>query len=220
MCFSRKLVETEKEFVSMFQICLMALLPLPGFDIKSVPEEAQTQTQNDGFQVIASRHTPMARVQRAIAGLGPVTEPSEFWSAIANDPAFSEEHRGLCVLQLFKRHVHRGMTLEQLNRTLKGAPWLAQEDVCIWIVISGYVPVGNFTVARHHSARLFTLRSREGLGGGIWLVMDIDLETQASFGERQFFEALRAKKVDPKYKNMKINDICADPLPQPSPADK
>jgi hypothetical protein len=194
----------------MFPLLAIGLLSVPG----SVDADFSTGLQRDGLLAIENKGASMTQVRRSIHALGPVTEPPEFWADIANNPEFSDEHRSLCMLQLFKRHVSRGMTLEQLNRMLKGATWLTQQDVHLWLVICGYVPVDNFTVARHHTARLFTIGPRGGVGPCVWLVLDID-QKQYSVGERQFFVSLQGKEIDPKYKDVKIIDICVDSLPEP-----
>lgn len=194
----------------MYQLCLLALLPVAGSNDQE--STRALETRKEGLAAIADPTTPLAQVRRALDRLGPVTELPNFWTNIANNPAFSEEHRGLCVLELFKRHVRVGMTLGQLHGLVRGAPWLAPDDVSIWLVICGYVPVGNFTVGPHHSARLFTIGAHKRIGGGIWLVLDIDAETQWGFGERQFFAALTGEKPDSLYENVKIIDIHTEVL--------
>ncbi len=105
---------------------------------------------------IANPATSEADLLTAIEALGPVSEAPCFWTNIVNDRGFSEVHRGHCLIQLFERHVHPGMTLDQLASIVSGASWLDQSKIGCFIYICGYIPVNvNFAKERAFSIRVF-----------------------------------------------------------------
>jgi hypothetical protein len=77
----------------------------------------------------------------AIQQLGPVTEEPGFWSAIANDDNYSQDHRRRAVYELIQRHVYSGMTLADMAEILDDPTWLKDEDVTMVTIVGGKLPV-------------------------------------------------------------------------------
>jgi hypothetical protein len=100
--------------------------------IREMQEEELIGT--DLFAVIGDPKVSYSRLLNALLRLGPVGEQPAFWTRIANDSTYDERHRALCIYELFKRHVHAGMTLGELADMLhtSGKPiWLTEEGT--WI---------------------------------------------------------------------------------------
>jgi hypothetical protein len=87
---------------------------------------------NDYFAIIANPKAESSKVIEALVALQAskqTNEPAIFWSKIANDAAFSDEHRKRAVLQLFARHFTNGMTIQELATVLNHPTWLRRADV-------------------------------------------------------------------------------------------
>jgi hypothetical protein len=110
--------------------------------IAALAVERESQWFQAGLHgIIEDRKASDEQVAQAIQGLGKVVEPYRFWARIANDGSYSAKRRGICALQLFKRHITSGMTLQQVGQRLMGANWLHAENVFHFIVLGGHVPV-------------------------------------------------------------------------------
>jgi hypothetical protein len=96
------------------------------------------------FSTISNKRISAPDLLRAIRKLGRVTEPSTFWSNIANSPKYRTNHRLQCVYQLIRRHVKKGMKLCELATILDHPTWLTNDDIQIFTIVSGKVPV-NWT---------------------------------------------------------------------------
>ena len=90
---------------------------------------------------IADPKIKQADLVEAIQQLGPVTEEPGFWSAIANDDNYSQDHRRRAVYELIQRHVHNGMTLADMAKILDDPTWLKDEDVTMVTIVGGKMPV-------------------------------------------------------------------------------
>jgi hypothetical protein len=93
------------------------------------------------LRAISREDISEVELRRALAALGAVTEPPQFWSRMANAPDYPIFHRRLCVFQLFRRHVHPGMKLSELASLLDRPTWLRDEDVQMVSVLAGKLPV-------------------------------------------------------------------------------
>jgi hypothetical protein len=90
---------------------------------------------------IANPDIKQAALVEAIQKLGPVTEEPGFWSAIANDEKYSQDHRRRAVYELFQRHIHSGMTLAVMAELLDDPTWLKDEDITMVTMVGGKLPV-------------------------------------------------------------------------------
>src|SRR5437899_2388255 len=79
--------------------------------------DAQLQRQ------IQSRTTEREILLECISHLGRRSEEPGFWTKIANDATYSEEHRARCIMALFRRHGKRCATLMELSDALKPCQW-------------------------------------------------------------------------------------------------
>jgi hypothetical protein len=83
-----------------------------------------------------------AELREAAEQLGAVTESPSFWSEIANDASMPAAHRKLAIVQLVRRHISTGKTsVGELAEMLGGAKWLGDDDVTVFTIIAGKVPV-------------------------------------------------------------------------------
>jgi hypothetical protein len=64
-----------------------------------------------------------------------------FLAGLANNPNLDAAFRRDCVLQLFRRHIKKGMTLSQVARLLNHPTWLGEERVGGFSDFGGFVPV-------------------------------------------------------------------------------
>jgi len=78
--------------------------------------------------VITNRSTGGAELLEAISRLGPVNEPPQFWTRIANDKSYNLNHRSRAVFALFRRHVPLG-NLAELSGLLAPARWIDEATI-------------------------------------------------------------------------------------------
>jgi hypothetical protein len=83
------------------------------------------------------RGTPESVIYRP----GQVGEPAAFWAELANNADLEASCRRVCVLELFRRHVQPGMSLDEVADILDGPTWLEESDVTDFAQYSGYVPL-------------------------------------------------------------------------------
>jgi hypothetical protein len=91
--------------------------------------------------VISDPSVTKQALEAAINQLSGTSEPPSFWSSIANDPQYSDDHRRIAVFQLFKRHVRPGRTISEVAATLNKPTWLKEENLAIVERIHGKIPV-------------------------------------------------------------------------------
>lgn len=96
---------------------------------------------NAAHAIIVDRHCGEDQLRQAIQGLGPVSEPPSFWTAIASDDSYSRFHRRQSVFQLFYRHIRPGMTLADLARVVGQPTWLSRINVTAVEDLGGHIPV-------------------------------------------------------------------------------
>jgi hypothetical protein len=94
------------------------------------------------FSTIAKRGVAATKLDQAIAKL-PLSpsESPKFWSRIANDSTYSRYHRRRAVFQLFRRHIHAGMRLNDLAHLLNRPTWLRAGDIDVIDILAGELPV-------------------------------------------------------------------------------
>ena len=96
----------------------------------------------DPFAVFERHDAKREELREAAKRLGPVDEPSWFWSHIANDKSMPAELGALALIELVRRHVVAGQTtVSTFAQLLDGAPWLGEDDVIVATEITGKVPV-------------------------------------------------------------------------------
>ena len=96
-------------------------------------------SQRDASTVL-NPSAPDAEVARAARQVSDDDVSAEVWAMIANDSAYSEAHRRVCALELFRRHVHAGSTVAEVARLLNRPTWLLDEHIRELEDISGRVP--------------------------------------------------------------------------------
>jgi hypothetical protein len=82
--------------------------------------------------IIANPHVATNELIQALKVLrdSKVTnEPPQFWTAIANSPKYSCDHRQRAALQLLARHFRRGMTFGDIGRLLDHPNWIDRHGV-------------------------------------------------------------------------------------------
>ena len=87
------------------------------------------------LSTIADPHTSRDQLIQAVEMLRhskTTNEPPSFWSAIANSPNYSCEHRQLAALQLLARHFHSGMTFGEIGTQLNHPTWVDQHRLGSW----------------------------------------------------------------------------------------
>lgn len=93
--------------------------------------------------LIVSRSTSESDWKSAVAMYHPTpSEPPEFWSRIAADPQTGQAQRHLALLELIRRNVREGSSIEDLRRVLNYVCKPSEIDVgnrMEWI--AGYVPI-------------------------------------------------------------------------------
>lgn len=98
--------------------------------------------------IICDKSSSEGDLLEAVAHLGRVTEPSSFWTKIANDASYRLAHRRLAVFALFRRHCFAD-TAKSLGAKLKPAHWLRDEDItqCGSDVHFGAMPIIGLNAA-------------------------------------------------------------------------
>jgi len=78
------------------------------------------------WKAISDSHSTtneLIQALRTVKAMKITNEPSKYWSAIANNPRYSVDHRRRAALQLVARHFRRGMTVQQLGSLFDHANW-------------------------------------------------------------------------------------------------
>lgn len=87
--------------------------------------------------------SPNARKPNLVYSPGDVGEPASFWASLANDSSLPDDCRRVCALELFRRHVHPGMSLGEAWDTLEHPNWLAERDFQALIWSGSAPPLGQ-----------------------------------------------------------------------------
>jgi hypothetical protein len=69
--------------------------------------------------------------QRALTQTGASSEPSTFWTGIAENSSIDTCRRGLAIYFLFERHVRKSISLGELAVILNKPTWIKKDDVSI-----------------------------------------------------------------------------------------
>lgn len=99
------------------------------------------ETNPPALSAITSKAAQIEHVRGSLAKLGKATEPPTIWATVANDEGYGIQHRRLCVLELFRRHVRTAMSLTDLKLVLGNLPWLRDEDIHEITALAGLIPV-------------------------------------------------------------------------------
>jgi hypothetical protein len=76
------------------------------------------------YSVIKNKNILYDSLQKAVSALDSlVNESAIFWKSVGADTSYSKIHRGICLMQLFKRHIQPGMLLENFRDTIGSANW-------------------------------------------------------------------------------------------------
>src|SRR5438128_9264718 len=78
---------------------------------------------------LSNPSSKQAQWAKALRELDMPPESPEFWTNIANDPAYPSERRAEAIFKLFERHISPGIKLPALGELLGGAKWLRNADV-------------------------------------------------------------------------------------------
>jgi hypothetical protein len=151
------------------------------------------------LKTIADRQANAAEVERAMIELGPVSEPPQFWADIANDQSYSVERRRLCILLLFRRHVHAGMTLAEVAEKLHNPDWLPDKDIILVDLVAGLIPVR--TVFGDTVFALILLPEKQGDKVAVYL------RISGNVGAQEVGEVLRGKVTSGRVAESKVAEI-------------
>jgi hypothetical protein len=102
---------------------------------------SSNDTEKEALLAIANPNISEKELVWQLNHLGQAQESASFWIDIVNDSKYSTRHRGYCLVQFFRRHVHAGMPLGQLAASLERAPWLREDHVYEFFALAGFVPV-------------------------------------------------------------------------------
>jgi hypothetical protein len=158
----------------------LAAVGCRGFGIRQEP-------MNQALHVIADPGASREALLQALRQLGPVEEPPEFWTKIANSTGYSPDHRRRAVFELFRRHVHPPIAVAELARLLHRPTWLRDEDVSIVSRLGGKIPV-KFDFAD----TVFVIGVLPDLGDGRLVHWSIYLRVRGHVDRQLFVDALRA----------------------------
>jgi hypothetical protein len=161
-----------------------------------------TSRQARLLTTIAAGKMPEEKLLQAVAQLQmPANEPPQYWSRIANDAHYQRFQRRMAVYQLFKRHVHVGMRLSELNPLLQRPTWLRTDDISVFKELIGKIPVHwNFddTVL---VIRFLPDPHKDVVGVYLHVAGKVDL---------QLFQDLLLKSSDTSVNDSKIVEIGSD----------
>lgn len=102
---------------------------------------AGAESNEQSLVVIANRHSDPKAVEMAIQHLGRVSEPSSFWTKIANDDSYPIEQRRICIIQLFRRHIRSGLSLGEVADRIYRPDWLPASTLNRVHSFTGQIPV-------------------------------------------------------------------------------
>ena len=159
------------------------------------------------LQTIADKQAPMTEVIAAMAKLGPAGESSAFWATIANDTSYERKRRGLCAMELFKRHVQKGMTLEEVAKVLAKPDWLPDRDI---IRIWGDIIMGSYPIAPNDKDTLFVLAILPPKNRQLWCVC-LSVEGK-HIDSRQLGMALRGESGGASVAQRKVRAVACPEL--------
>ncbi len=120
--------ECMRFFLSFFCCGVLCLLGCAG---TSHLQERQSRRALAKIADVHASTNDLLSALRSLRDSGLTNEPPQFWSAIANNPQYSVDHRSRAVLQLFARHFHSGMTLGNIAELLNHPRWLHEKDVLV-----------------------------------------------------------------------------------------
>lgn len=80
-------------------------------------------------------------LRQALKELPPDGEESTFWTRIANDTRYPIYQRRSCIIALFRRHVHVGMTLARIGQILDRPVWLEDQNLHVFKEVLGKIPI-------------------------------------------------------------------------------
>jgi hypothetical protein len=130
-----------------------------------------------------------------------IEETPGFWSAIANDKNFNDNHRRYAVFMLFKRHVKAGISINQLGELMNKPSWLSYEDVTLIEKIAGEMPI-EFSLADS----FFIIKVFSHLSYGRWEYWGIYFKIEGKINRRDFYNIISGEngQIDIKNKNRKL----------------
>jgi hypothetical protein len=157
-----------------------------------------------------------SRVQllEALRQLGPPDELSSFWSAIANDPRFSQDHRRRALFELMRRHVQAPLSVGSLAAILDHPTWLEDDDVVLIERVGGKIPVQfNF------DDTILVLRVFPGLGDGRLRYWSIYVRVEGHVERRQLYLVLKGESEDAAVSNARVVEYALVPEDPTAPLD-
>lgn len=156
--------------------------------------------QNEILSIIADKETGEDELLLAIRMLDEVNVSSDFWVSIANDASYRKPHRAYCIYQLFQRHVAIGIKLSEFGRLLGNPRWLKDEDIEVFNVLRGKIPV-KWTF----EDTVFVLRIFPELPKGYGFA--IYLRISGKIGRSDFTKVLRCQPVGQEIKDLVILEV-------------
>jgi hypothetical protein len=166
------------------------------------PATDGSQAADGNLRAIQYPNAQEESVGFAIGQLGAVTEPASFWTDIANSPRYSMEHRRACIVALFRRHVHAGMTLNEIAAKLDNQIWLQKEDIHEITSMAGSLPVRSVLSDTTVGITIFQHEKQK------WATPLIYLRFAGrSVGSTDIYNALKGEMVSKDVGGTKLNEI-------------
>jgi hypothetical protein len=111
---------------ALFAACSIALLSVCGTSFGETPDQV-TISQRFADPAVGDAEAFAAGAQ--LRKLKPLPEEAPMLAAVANSPKLSNSRKRIAVALLFERHVHAGMTIDEVSTVLAKAKWLSGKDL-------------------------------------------------------------------------------------------
>ncbi len=139
------------------------------------------------LSIVANIKSTQEQLYQAVQNLDNVKESPLFWTTIASDLSYKEEHRRLCVYELFVRHVAVRMSLFDLSKILDSPNWLKRDDIDVVGPVYDHIPVGKLP-----GNTVVVIRIFPQLAGDVWGVY---LRVSGSLSKDQIIRIIMDRKL-------------------------
>jgi hypothetical protein len=167
-------------------------------------EYAVPADPNELLRIVADRNAKCSGVVKAAQRLGPVTEPPDFWTRVANSAEYTKRHRRVAVIELFRRHVKPGMSLAELGDVLDRAIWLNECTVTALETVYAIIPLRGGVLPGAFAILVFP-----EIPGDMWRIY---LRVSEHLEVDTFLSALRGEDVEERVADTRIIEIGIDAM--------
>lgn len=159
--------------------------------------QATPTKDGDHTATLVDKAAKYEQVATAAVGVGP--KGATFWSDIANSDEYNDAHRRLAVVELLKRHVSAGISLESLRGILDSPTWLKDSAVAIQGSFAGAPLIVGFGYGA-----VFTVCPFPNLPGSGW---QISFWISDWMTREDLLRLLRGQEVDQHVRDAKLLEI-------------